>query len=459
MLESLLKALFASAMTVLILSGSAPAEEVDAVCERYDGFSFKEVNEGNDPWARLCVLYDDAQGSDPRVANIDRKELLLARIKSKYEFGNDEDVLVMAQEWARLYPAASDDLKAKVNAYLARSALELGDAQVAKAAIEKVLEYAARSDAPPDNYVLHYRRAQSAVAGAARTKVIGAGGLIDAATSSRGDTEISLTISDVTVSALVDTGAEISVISEQLAKHLGFRMIPDTKVLTQYPLFGDFFYSRLAFAPPIYLGGMSVENALFLVIDPDEARLQSNEIILGLSFLKVFQRVAFLNHGSQIAFGGNAPAIECIGGTGRLFRNKDGIGLSVLLGGQIAPAHHDSGLTGVYVYEDPVRFYAPKLRFRRFHTNVPRIDNAPPIIGIFRSLPFEMDAARLTAHRVPVFKAGKRGPPLEIPLVVGGWATKKLDLLVFDFKRMKYAAETDLTPTAKQCVSAARGRG
>lgn len=123
-----------------------------------------------------------------------------------------------------------------------------------------------------------------------------------------GTQDIAALANGVTLPWLVDTGAEISVLSESSAHWLDPRYVPGTFSVgtTTDPVRG-----RVAVIDVLQIGTATVENVPVLVL-PDKmlsAGLGSViPAILGLPVLSAFRRVAWVGHGKYLTLGEVSPA-------------------------------------------------------------------------------------------------------------------------------------------------------
>jgi hypothetical protein len=98
------------------------------------------------------------------------------------------------------------------------------------------------------------------------------------------------------------------------------------------------------------IGDASVENVPVLVL-PD-VRLTAGSFrisaILGLQVFVAFRRMAWLDGGSRLALGNDAPSIGRA--TSRIYWHEDGVGIPVEIGGLVRGAHFDTGANSSYLW-------------------------------------------------------------------------------------------------------------
>jgi hypothetical protein len=160
----------------------------------------------------------------------------------------------------------------------------------------------------------------------------------------------SATVTAGGVSALwfVDSGAQISVVSQSLATRIGVRML-DGKVevgTTTAPVHGG-----VGIVDVLRIGDATVENVPVLVL-PDAqltiANLPPIPAILGLPAMVAFRRVAWLDHGKTLALGDMAPTAPA--DAPKIYWHEDGVGIPLSGVTSVRGAHFDSGANVSYLY-------------------------------------------------------------------------------------------------------------
>lgn len=423
-------------------------------CRRYEEFSIEEVLDADDPWARRCRLFVDAGTTDRSIAASDSDRLEAARIYSDYEFGRDVEAIVRARAWLAERPGRNDDSTNGALFTLMRAAKMSGDWALARQAAETLVEFA-RAEGVASQSLL-FREAELASLALPPMRAIGRGTLVDLKLTAKNRALAPVEIAGKSLDALVDTGSELSVISDSLARQLGLEMIEGVQV-PFIELFREHYYASLAIAPEIRIGDLRIENARIIVTNPLKTGVNS-DFTIGLDLLQAIGRFGFLDHGKSVALGDAAPDVDCLGGKGILFRHNDGIGLSVTLDGNLAPANYDTGFPEASAYEAPLSFYAPSRRIRKFSQGPGKIGRSPLVIGAFREFDFEMAGAPVKDRNVLIFRSQEPDRKLDFPLTVGGSTTRRLEAIVLDFKTMRYAAVKESSPQTEACFAAASER-
>ena len=426
-----------------------------ADCSRYEEFSTEAVLDADDPWARRCRLFVDAGTTDRNIAASDPGRLGAARIYSDYEFGRDVEAIERAQAWLAENPGRNDDSTNSALFTLLRAAKMCGDWTLARQAAETLVEFARAAGVASQS--LLFREAELVSLGQPRMRVTGNGAVVDLQLSARNHVWAPVEIAGKQIDAYIDTGAEVSVISEGLARELGLVAVEGARVPFMQ-IFGEPYYASLAIAPGIRIGDLRIENARLIVSSRRKSGAHLPDFTIGLDILQEIGRFGFVDQGKSIALGDAAPDVNCLGETGQLFRHNDGIGLSVTMDGELAPAHYDTGFPESSVYEAPLSFYAPGRRIRKFSQGPGKIGRSPLVIGAFREFEFEMAGAPVKDRDVLIFRSRDPDRRLDFPLTVGGSTTRRLDAIVLDFKSMRYAAVKEPSPRIEACFTEASAR-
>jgi len=145
----------------------------------------------------------------------------------------------------------------------------------------------------------------------------------------------------------IDSGAEVSVVSQSVADRIKVRMLPGTVQVgtTTAPVGG-----RMGVVDVLHIGGATVENLPVLVL-PD-AQLTIGDLptipaILGLPALVAFHRIAWLDGASKLALGAVAPVPPA--GSPRLYWHEEGVGVPISTARGTRGAHLDSGANASYL--------------------------------------------------------------------------------------------------------------
>jgi hypothetical protein len=157
-----------------------------------------------------------------------------------------------------------------------------------------------------------------------------------------GSKSADVTVNGVTLPWIMDTGAEISVVTESTAAKLGVRILPgssDVGTSTSNRVTG-----KLGVIDKATIGGATVENLPVLILPDAMLQLGKDYTIPGIFGLPAFAalgRVAWLDGGTRLALGTDAPMPK--GRTVRVYWHEDGLGIPIATPLGTAGAQFDSG--------------------------------------------------------------------------------------------------------------------
>jgi predicted aspartyl protease len=252
-----------------------------------------------------------------------------------------------------------------------------------------------------------------------------------------GGTSVPINVNDVTVPWLVDTGAEVSVLSQSTADRLRPRLLRRSITVgsTTSPVTGE-----LAVLDLLRIGKAAVENVPVLIL-PDEllgaGAGEAIPAILGLPALNAFRRVAWLDQGSMLALGEEAPQVTNT--DYGIFWHENGIGIPFETAAGVMGAHFDSGANITSLREPFLALMSPdelaNVKDREF-----RIAGAGGVVvqrgKEFASVRLEVGGATITLLEVGLESGSDADAPRAGMDVV--YPTK---LFVLDFEHMTMRAE------------------
>lgn len=158
-----------------------------------------------------------------------------------------------------------------------------------------------------------------------------------------GSRDANVEVNGVTVPWLMDTGAQISVVSLSLARKIGVRML-DRETKVKVGSTTSDVQGGIGMIDLLRIGAASVENVPVLVLPDAQLKigdLPQIQAIFGLPIFVAFRRVAWLDGGSSLILGDEAPRIE--GNAQSLYWQGEGIGLPVSTPRGTLGAHLDTG--------------------------------------------------------------------------------------------------------------------
>lgn len=157
-----------------------------------------------------------------------------------------------------------------------------------------------------------------------------------------GSKSAEVTVNGVTLPWFMDTGAEISVVTESTAATLGVRILPgssDVGTSTSNRVTG-----KLGLIDKATIGGATMENLPVLILPDAMLKLGKDYTIPGILGLPAFAalgRIAWLDRGTRLALGSDAPLPK--GRTVRVYWHEDGLGIPIATKLGTMGAQFDSG--------------------------------------------------------------------------------------------------------------------
>ena len=148
-----------------------------------------------------------------------------------------------------------------------------------------------------------------------------------------------------TVEALIDTGAEIGVVSNRMAKLLGARPVGASLAIgtTTAPVDGG-----LVRIERVEIGNATLFNLTAFVLPDEQAKYAELDLVIPLSALIPLRRMAFVDHGATLLLGRAAPAL------GRaqtpLYWDESGVGFAVQFSAGTRGVHFDTGSRRTWLF-------------------------------------------------------------------------------------------------------------
>lgn len=157
-----------------------------------------------------------------------------------------------------------------------------------------------------------------------------------------GSKSADVTVNGVTLPWFMDTGAEISVVTESTAAKLDVRVLPgssDVGTSTSNRVTG-----KLGVIDKAMIGGATIEHLPVLILPDAMLKLGKDytiPAILGLPAFAALGRIAWREGGTQLALGADAPLPK--GRTVRVYWHEDGLGIPITTPLGTMGAQFDSG--------------------------------------------------------------------------------------------------------------------
>jgi hypothetical protein len=211
-----------------------------------------------------------------------------------------------------------------------------------------------------------------------------------------GSQSVDVTSNGVTSSWIVDTGAEISVVTVSNAKAMGVRMAKGSFTVgsTTADVQGG-----IGIVPKLTIGTATVENVPVLVL-PDAqlsiAGLPTIPGILGLPVMTAFKRIAWLDGGATLALGEAAPTVPA--GAPKLYWHEEGLGLAIKTAQGEQGAHLDTGANRTDLRPPGLTLLSPAERTKGY-TRVAKVGGAG---GIVERPEEHFPSVALTVAGVPI---------------------------------------------------------
>ncbi|MBY8827615.1 retropepsin-like aspartic protease family protein [Hephaestia mangrovi] len=234
----------------------------------------------------------------------------------------------------------------------------------------------------------------------------------------------------------IDSGAEVSVVSQSVADRIEVRMLTGNVQVgtTTAPVQG-----RMGVIDTLSIGGATVENLPVLVL-PDAqltiADLPTIPAILGLPALAAFHRVAWLDGASELALGDDAPAVPA--DAPRLYWHEEGVGVPISTARGTRGAHLDSGANASYLRAAGHALLS-RAQERAAVTHDRRIGGAGGVVAtrhkVLPKLTIKLAGAPVTLTDVSIIEQDKEGAAR-----IGDDAIRQLGELALDFDRMRVSA-------------------
>lgn len=251
-----------------------------------------------------------------------------------------------------------------------------------------------------------------------------------------GSRDVTVSVNGVAAPWLVDTGAQITTVSESLAQRIGLRALPAP--LTVRGATG-FARGKLAIIDRLTIGAAEVRHAPVLIL-PDASLeiggLPRIEAILGLPVLVAFGRAAWLDGGKTLALGEAAPPVPA--DAPRLYWHEEGIGVPVSTPLGVRGAQLDTGANTTYLRPAARALLDPATQASAFSRRG-KVGGAGGVIEtpeiVYPRLALEVLGARVVLRDVPLVDEPGEGAARLGEDVAGGFAT-----LILDFETMRALA-------------------
>lgn len=258
-----------------------------------------------------------------------------------------------------------------------------------------------------------------------------------------GSQDTNVEVNGVVLPWLVDTGAEISVVTRTNAQRMGVRLAK-----------GDFevssttaaVHGEVGMIARMHIGPATVRNVPVLVLPDAQLSIGgANAIqgILGLQVLRSFHRVAWLDNGATLALGQTAP--EVTDRRYRLYWNDAGLGAPLATAVGVMGAHVDTGSNTTFLWAPGLALLTSSERSTTVKKSA-KLGGAGGVVAVqeerFPSLTFDFAGLKAPLMNVSLSTSKGTGAARIGMDLIGACET-----LVFDFDHMTLRATPgDMSP-------------
>jgi len=242
-----------------------------------------------------------------------------------------------------------------------------------------------------------------------------------------------VTANGVTSSWFVDTGAEVTVLTQSLARRMGVR--PVGAAIRVGTTTSDV-TGKVGLIDRLQIGAASVENVPILILPDAQLKLgkvHQIEGILGLQVLIAFRRVAWVDGGRMLALGDLAPKARPT--APRIFWQAEGMGVPVRTPLGVMGAFLDTGANATSWRPAGLPLIDPKT-LAEARPETARLGGAGGVIEVkqrvLRAFAFDLGPRPVRVARAPLPATDKTGAAQ-----VGMDAVSQFGVFILDFEQMR----------------------
>lgn len=266
-----------------------------------------------------------------------------------------------------------------------------------------------------------------------------------------GSQSTTISVNGVAVPWLIDTGAQISVVTRSLAQKIGVKNIADDlRVGTST----SDVVGQVGIIDTLNIGDAAVENVPVLVLPDEQLKVGGNQIqaILGIQVFAAFGRMAWMERGRMLALGEAAPRAHP--NAPHIYWDEEGLGVPVGTWRGVKGAFLDTGanvtdwrLAGLPLIDSQLLAAAKQ---RTMH-----VGGAGGIVEVkqreLSGLNFRLGSIPILLRDVSISDDGKASAAK-----VGMDAVSQLDTLIVDFEQMRIDGRLKTTPHRRPKRTAAK---
>lgn len=248
-----------------------------------------------------------------------------------------------------------------------------------------------------------------------------------------GSQSADVAVNGVTSSWFVDTGAEITVVTESLARRMAVPIVADRIRVgtTTADVFG-----KVGIIGRLSIGTAAVENVPVLIL-PDAQLMVGNvhqiDGILGLPVMAAFGRVAWVDAGRSFALGEAAPKARP--SSPRIYWHDEGLGVPVSTPRGILGAHLDTGANATDWREEGLTLLDPGT-IAAATDEVAHVGGAGGVVEV-KQKQLPLLTFRLGPVPVTLRKVSLNGPGPTSAARIGMDAVSQFGVFILDFEQMR----------------------
>ncbi len=260
-----------------------------------------------------------------------------------------------------------------------------------------------------------------------------------------GSWDAMVTVNGITAPWIADTGAEITVVSQSLARRIGVRML-EGKV--QVGSSTGAVEGSLGVIDLLRIGEASVENTPVLVLPDAQLKigpLPQIQAILGLPVYRAFRRAAWLDGGKTLALGDAAPTVPP--DSPRLYWHAQGLGAPIATARGTRGALLDTGANDTAL-RSPIHDLLDPATEASATEHRAQVGGAAGVMTVktmvYPRIALTVAGAPMNLTGVSVDNESQEGAAR-----IGDDVVSRLSALVLDFEHMRVTATPLPAPAAK----------
>jgi predicted aspartyl protease len=251
-----------------------------------------------------------------------------------------------------------------------------------------------------------------------------------------GSRDATVTVNGVSVPWLMDTGAQITVVSQSLADKIKVRYFEGGIEVASTT---SNVHGGMGLIDLLWIGKAAVENVPVLVLPDSQLKigeLPQIQAILGLPVMVAFRRAEWLDRGHSLLLGDEAQTVPA--SNPRLYWHAEGIGIPMSTARGIRGAHLDTGANESYLRAPAHELLDPAMEAAAV-THKGRRGGAGGVVDIeekvYPTLQLSVAGASLELKKVSINEQDHEGAAR-----LGDDVIRQLSVLALDFEHMRVEA-------------------